>query len=344
MSAARTLALLGGPDSGKTTYISALINGLEEETITSLRIAGSATDQRGWDQLAAPLIDAQYPQRTKKAERQRLDIHLKPSQDADGQPFTLQVGDYAGEEVEDLFRNRIEGWSQTWREYAQANGLIIFVRETALRTLPHPRFATVLSEQERWAQLAGQPAVPSSSPPTARTKSTLDDPKHVFAGKVLADSERIATPQARPSDPVIIPTVLAIIELLQFIRYERGWAPGEHPPPDDTFRIGLVATAWDAVNTDWQKDGAAAYFGERLPLLEDFLHCNFAARDVYRFGLSATGGNLEEERYREAYQDENRRGYVTWRDAAGQQARSPDISIPLQWALFGDRALRPDPA
>lgn len=114
---------------------------------------------------------------------------------------------------------------------------------------------------------------------------------------------------------------------MQFIRQVRGLAPGERPPRK-SFRIALLVAAWDAVDHAWQARGAGDYLGENLPLLEDFLWSNFHREDVYRFGLSSTGGDLNGSRYRQQYNDDDAPGgFVTWTDATGQQVRASNLSI-----------------
>lgn len=341
----RALALLGGPESGKTTYLGTLVDALERESLPGLTITALPDDASAWEQLTEPLLEGRYPQRT-KAERHTLEVGLTISPVPAGHPGVslaaapaqvhLRMGDYDGEEVERLFRDRTRGWSEEWQARAHASGLLLFLRPPAIHHLPRVS-APELSETERWEWLATRVARASEPAPAAASRTAGPE---IYFGSSLADFETASPPAARPDDSVRIPTELAVIELLQFIRHVQGLAPGERPQPGG-FRIALLASAWDAVSPEWQARGAAAYLGESLPLLEDFLWSNYHESDVFRFGLSSTGGDLNEPRYRARWQ-ENQSGFVTWTDATGGVVRSSNLAIPVTWALLGDHALIPE--
>jgi len=146
----------------------------------------------------------------------------------------------------------------------------------------------------------------------------------------------------RVSDPGQVPTTLALIELLQFIRHARGLASAERPARG-TFRVGVLVAAWDALDPAWRRSGPSAYLEQEAALLEDFLWSNFHSEDVHRFGLSSTGGDLHDEAYRERYlaQSADARPFVAWNDATGAVHGEHDLGLPLCWALYGDPALPP---
>lgn len=343
----RTIAVLGGPESGKSTYLGAVVSALEDGQTPGLALDRLSEDIRAWEQLSEPLLEGAYPQRT-KAERHQLELPLELvplPQGAAGTslvneptPLALHMGDYDGEEVERLFRDRTRGWSDEWRTRAMADGLLLLLRPPALRPIRQQPMRPAPSEAEQWQWLAGR-ARPDDDTTALSAAASTPGPQNYF-GPGLVDEEVPTPPPAQPDDPVVIPTVLAIIELLQFIRHVRDLAPGERPR-HGSFRIALLVAAWDAVDQDWHSRGAAAYLGEHLPLLEDFLWSNFHEADVFRFGLSSTGGDLNDPAYRERY-GKHPGGFVTWTNARGQQVRSRNLATPLQWALFGDRALLPD--
>lgn len=321
---ARSIALLGGPDSGKSTYLGALADALESGHFDKFKLARLPSDARVLERLTEPLLDGQYPQRT-KGERFSLDLPLHyHGPDAAPLEFSLNVGDYDGEEIERLFKNRIDGWSAEWRARAEATALLLILRPDAIVPLP----------------LLGRPSR-AEQPARAPRPRYGSDPTTVF-GPGLAAEE---IPKRRPAEPdeplrIPIPTVLLLIELLQFIRHARGLAPGERPAPG-RFRVALLFSAWDAVDAAWQTRRPADYAVEHVPLLVDFLWSNFQPGDVLHFGLSATAGDLRDERHRERYLEEPR-GFVTWGDATGRVQTSADLALPIRWALFGDAAMRDD--
>ena len=321
----RTLALLGGPESGKTTYLGALVDALETDKLRGLERIHLPHDTRPLERLTEPLLDGRYPQRT-KGERFSLDLALRYRQRGEAAlDFSLGVGDYDGEEVERLFKDRIEGWSAEWRARAEASALLLILRPDAIVPLP------LLQRRAR-----------PEPPPRARRAPFGSDPATVF-GPGLAAEEVPTRRRVAPEEPIRIPipTVLALIELLQFIRHARGLAPGERPAPGG-LRVAVMFSAWDALNSSWRTRSPADYLSQHMSLLVDFLWSSFHASDVMHFGLSTTGGDLHDERHRARYL-EDPGGFVVWSDATGEVLRSPDLALPIRWALFGDAAMRDDP-
>jgi hypothetical protein len=318
----RAVSLLGGPGSGKSTYLGAVLDALLGEQTDGFTLLEEAADTTIIGQLIAPLLRGEYPTRTAADQRLACELRLGYRDLSGMLPFTLSVGDYAGEEVERLFKDRVEGWSPEWRSRAGADALLVALRPAAI--VPLPRM--------------GRQAPPPSKP--ARPFGA--DPTSVF-GLGLADAEIPERHLAAPDEAIRIPvaTVLALIELLQFIRHARGLAPGQRPR-DGRLRIGVMLTAWDAVATEWREQPPAAYLAHHVPLLVDFLRSNFLPDDVLCFGISATGGNLQDEAHRARYIDAPG-GFVAWADAHGVVQRRTDLALPLRWALFGDTSMRHDP-
>lgn len=322
----RTITLLGGPESGKTTYLGAFVDALDANQLGDIEKLREPEDARTLERLTDPLLDGRYPQRT-KGERFAVDLPLR-YRDADGgsTEFTLNVGDYDGEEVERLFRNRIDGWSAEWRARARASALLLLLRPDAIVPLPLLR-----------------PRPASAAPQSAKRHRPArfgKDPASVF-GPGLTAEEVPARRIVAASEPLRIPTMLAVIELLQFIRHARRLAPGQRPRRGD-LRIAVLLGAWDAVESSWRPRGPADYLSQHMPLLIDFLWSNFDPADVFHFGLSTTGGDLRDDAYRRRYL-ENPGGFVEHTDATGQVRRSTDLALPIRWALFGDAAMRRDP-
>lgn len=310
----RTLALLGGPDSGKTTYLGAMVLGLQRaDDAASLAIQDLGLDARGLRRLAQPLRDGKYPQRTKE-ERHTLNVELM-TQAARLPPtaFTLNIADYDGEEIERLFDHRVVPTMNEWQVRAEASGLLLFVRPAALTPL---------------RTLTKRPTAVPAAAPTPAPLVTMDP-------LVVAE---VPPPRPRaPDEPVRVPTVLGIIEVLQYLRALRGLVPGERPPLGD-LRIGILLSSWDAVEPTWQQRRPIDYLNEHTPLLMDFLWSNFAEEDIFYFGLSATGGDLAKPDHRERYRADPR-GQVYFARTGGQVESTEDLALPILWALYGDRAL-----
>lgn len=331
MSAGALVALLGGPESGKSTYLGAVTRTLETDSSPTLKLGTLPADATAYDRLSEPLLSLTYPQRT-KAERNVLELPLQSMRSGRPEQITLTMGDYDGEEIERLFNDRTRGFSMEWRARASARGLLLFVRPNALTPLPRLTPHEPLTDREK--VLALKASGDKKARPKKRRK-TEEDPDTAFGGGVKEEAR--ATRAAAPNEPVRVPTLLAVVELLQFLRHERGLDPGERPKPGE-IRIALLAAAWDSVDPAWKKKGPAAFFEEHAPLLQDFLWSNYRLEDVFYFGLSSTAGNLKDPRYQQQYR-EDPHGFVEWVDAGGRLHHTRNLALPIEWALFGDEAL-----
>lgn len=339
-ASAFSLAILGGPESGKTTYLGALADAMERVSDdTGLRLSGLPDDTTPMDRLTQPLRDATYPPHTSVGARQALEVPLRLERP--GLPttaFTLRIGDYDGEEVERLFRDRTRGWSAEWQARALASHLLLFI-QPGRRELPRLRYSEALSEQERW--LALRSGAPSPRADVSLRAAEIEPSSNLPIPDPDEHDDQLSP--AHPRDRVPVPTVLAMVELLQFIRHVRNLPPGARPPRG-SLRIALLVSAWDGVDLAWRRQGPGRYLLEHATMLEEFLWSNFHQDDVFRFGLSSTGGNLKDPTYQAKYRDDPR-GFVEWADgsARGPEGeaviqRSADLGLPLYWVLHGDRA------
>ncbi|HFE43963.1 MAG TPA: hypothetical protein ENJ18_00515 [Nannocystis exedens] len=320
----RKIALLGGPESGKSTYLGALFDALDEGKC-GLEKRGEATDARPIEQLTEPLLEGNYPQRTQLGGRASIEQPLTYCvPEGKSTEFTLSVGDYDGEEVERIFRDRVGGWSAEWQARANSSALLLFLRPSSIIPLP------LLRERA---------PMPPPAPLLAQPKPFGSEPSSVFGPGVAADEP----PPRQEGDggPLRIPTMLTLIELLQFIQRARGLFPGERPAAGQ-LRLALVLSAWDAIEEEWQEAGPKTYLHHHMPLLGDFMWSNFQVADVQIFGLSSTGGDLNDSAHKRRYMEESG-GFVEYIDVTGEINRSNDLSLPLRWALFGDAAMSGDP-
>jgi hypothetical protein len=306
------LAILGGPGSGKTTFLSALSIELQENPVARFKIVRQPKDARTLERLEEPLLDGRYPVRTsKQVDQDLLELTIRSQPPLPPLDVDLEATDYAGEQVERLFEKRHSGWSDAWKARAQARGILLFIRPPEWVGLPRL---------------------------VARQKRADDDAAPSFLGKGLPLETAPTAPEARPGDAVKLPTELAVIELLQFLREVRGMAPAERPEPG-TLRVGVLISAWDALPEDVRALGPREYVRRHAALLDQFLWSNHYDEDVQFFGLSATGGDLNDPDHRARY-NRNPEGYVTWSQPDGTVETRRDLTLPLAWALLGDDALR----
>lgn len=305
-----SLTILGGPGSGKTTYLAALVSALKDGESRFFDEPALPDDAAMLERLEDDLLDGRYPLRTPSglASTLTLDLPVKGS----AEQVTLEVSDYAGEEVERLFAQRDAGWSPAWEARANAKGILIFIRPP------------------KWAPL------PRIKPPV-RLDSGLSAPGVLFDQPALDHDTGVVIDAG---DDTRVPTELAAIELLQFLRFVRKLAPGERPARG-AVRVAVLISAWDAVDAGWRVEGPEAFMRQQAALLEQFLWSNFHQDDVRVFALSATGGDLKNADYQARYLErgaDEPGGFVAWHGEGGVQQR-PDVTLPLAWALLGDRAL-----
>lgn len=318
------VALLGGPSSGKSTYLGALVDALQMHAVEHLKMGPLPPDATAIARLPEALQDGRYPDRTSRDTRTPLVLPLMTVGELlPPTRFELRTGDYAGESVDALFQDR--QWTEEWTSWAAADALLLFLRPDA--TVPLPRPAPPLDDQARWRSLRGEAPAP---PPTRRSGL------RAALGATLAE-EAPPPPIRGPMDPVRVPTSLAMVELLQLLRHSRGLDPGERARRG-SLRVVLVVSAWDVVAPGWRERGPNALLASDFALLEDFIHCNFYPEDILRIGLSATRGDLNTEQGRERYLDDPG-GEIVWQRPDGALISTANLGLPVLWALFGDRAL-----
>jgi len=329
LSSQGTLAIIGGPESGKSTWLGSVLEAIQQGQSQVLRLppGGFPNDAHAINVLTEPLVEARYSKRTPTDQQIDLQIGLEARHAALGKRnFQLAVSDYGGEQIDVLFEHRVRGWGQPWRVRANSAGLLLFIRPDA--NLPLPRTVQI-SGGSPWS--SGLSEAPTSLRPEAGGPIT---PDQIFP--TISD-EVPDVPAPGPRDPVRVPSVLALVEMLQFLRAERGYGSGQHPPPG-VLRVAIVVSAWDAVSDEWRRKGPNHYLAEHMPLLEEFMWSNFASEDVLRFGLSATGGDLKDDTYRKKYEDDPG-GWCEWAGPGGGIKHTSEVGLPLLWTVFGDQGL-----
>ncbi len=310
MTSMRHVALIGGPESGKTTYVARLWLQLEEDLPdASLRRRGILDSFEDVNALMEPLLGGTYPQRT-KAERHALRVPLTFVGERGEEPVELFVPDYNGEEVEWLFKYRGERWTEEWERQAGATGIMIFVRPTLLKDLPE----------------LTRGHVPVGGSDDTEPQDLFDTPR------VEAEDPPQRYPD--PESAVHVPTSVNLVEVLQFVREAKGLNIGERPKPG-TLRVAVVISCWDVI-ADKAKTGPYGYVQQRLALLDDVLWSNFHPEDIRMFGLSSTGGDLRDKKFAEQYEPE-RSGYVVVQDRPDAHPRQvDDVALPVAWLIGGD--------
>lgn len=305
-----TIAFLGLPKSGKTTWLGRLWLAIDRPSLDQVQLLQKSgqPDLDALNALADPFIDAKYPAPTSFHNPPRIRTPLKWTGRRDEPFFDVVIADYSGEEVKAIHKERDPAWSTAWEERAQAASVAIFIRPEH-----HIRPTSTRLVKERML---------SSLEQAGRAASRLTDSE---GGNL--------------DGWLVVPTAVAIVELLQFFRFLRGWAPGWTPDPEQ-FRVAVLLSCWDAVPENQRAGGPAGYMRDYLGLLDDFLSTNFKPEGVRAFGVSSTGGDLTEPGFKDTYLQKYPEdwGSVSWNAPSGVR-ESVDLALPLAWLLVGEEAL-----
>jgi Double-GTPase 1 len=101
-------------------------------------------------------------------------------------------------------------------------------------------------------------------------------------------------------------------------------------------RIGVVVSCWDELPDGHNQLSPEAYIRQELPLLWQFLKARDSEGEVRFFGLSTTGGDLNNGAFRDQFLNSpDTFGYVRWNGHSGELITSNDMAEPIRWALEG---------
>jgi DNA replication protein DnaC len=73
----RSVCILGGPSSGKSTYLGAMASAVRDGATSLFRMGTLPEDIRALARLEEPLLDGRYPQRTQSAETPVLRMNME---------------------------------------------------------------------------------------------------------------------------------------------------------------------------------------------------------------------------------------------------------------------------
>lgn len=325
MTERRSLTVLGVTGAGKSTWIGALADGLFRGGVSRVALDDDhwPDDTAGIDRSREYLQTGTFPLHTSEEQRSLVELPLRLVRGPHaGETFTLKMSDYDGELIEKLFRERTQGWDDAWLRRAHADSFLLLLRHDFTKGL---------------RRLRRPPGRATRAPRAVGYDSLLAASPDELGASPLPDLSLPETPALASDDPNYVPTSLALVELLQWIRSERSLLPGAMTPLEHPIRVGVVFTAWDAVDPDWKGESPERYLAAHHALLKDYLACNFREDEVRVFALSATGGDLGDTAYRERYlASEKPCSRVWWKAPDGTLAEDPDLSVPLCWALYGE--------
>jgi hypothetical protein len=323
------LFLMGEAGSGKSTWLAALLGGLESEAVRCFEEVGAgASNKRLHRALLDRLHEGKYPERT--AETGPLEIELASTIKGLPGHFVVEAVDSPGELVRREFEARVQ--LGPWHREARLPHVVVMVRARGERP-PRLEREGEWTLAEQWERLRELRVRGDVAARPARSRGGLS-PEMIAPG--VASDVRISP---EPGDPVVVlAEEVVLIEALQLLRRAGGLEAGQRPPKGSA-RVAVMIASWDGVGDGWERRGPRAWLRERAALLDDFLACSYHAADVEVFGLSSTGGDLRDPAHQKAYLKEPG-GYVVREDVSGRPVKTSDVGLPLGWLLLGDRALQ----
>lgn len=258
MTLPSTQLVLGLPGAGKTTFIAALRHVAEVGDVPgALRLLSLGDHDEFVNSIKRQWLQCLPLGRTNPGKEQNVRLRLaKP--DGDGAAVDLEFPDLAGELIEQQWTLRRCTDSYAQRARAAA-GVLLFIHPDKVVAPTRIADANVA--------LAGLQA----------TTSAQDEPQ---------------TP-VRAYHPQAAATQVKLVELLQVLVTLR----------DDSkrFPLAVIVSAWDrvqksAVRTNTDAPAPSDWLRRFLPLFQQFLTTNSHAFEPRIFGLSAQGGDLDEDK------------------------------------------------
>lgn len=151
---------------------------------------------------------------------------------------------------------------------------------------------------------------------------------------VMEQSQALGTPippnQYVPWAPRLAPTGVQTVDLLQLLRAKPLEVPFR--------RLAIVLSAWDKVAEENRTP--KEFLAERLPLLDQYLHCRADNWDWKIYGISAQGSDYEKEKETlNAAQQTKLTAIRSLNDLAeritviGDGIESHDLTEPLSWLM-----------
>lgn len=251
------VGLLGMPGTGKSTYLGALWQIIEDDDDPSITERDVTGDRAYLQQLGDDLVAGREVQRTDVDSEDGLSLTVGFNDDQD---VALDVPDLSGEALRLLVEDRV--WHPRLIELVQsANGFLLFinVRDTELPT--RVDFIRNVLEGEGFTAEAStdDPEQPTDGDNDADDGSRFS-PRHAYLGAKLVDAlENIAGLRSR----------------------------------DNPFRLALILSAWD---TRDGKVTPGEWVAKYLAAVASWCRLNTDLVDLATFGVSAQGGRLPAER------------------------------------------------
>ena len=286
-----TVVMAGMPKTGKSTYLGALYHVLETESKESISLDVLPSARQHLEGLRGRWLRVEREGRTSSSSPVLTDLNLRTKEG--GPVLSLHWPDLSGEYFDDMVRKRsLNG--DVANILKEATAIVIFVHPDTVTQQPRIHAVNRLAEI-----LEGETSAQGN------------------AAARVGQSE----PEIVAWDPMMIPGQILVVELMQLLL--------DNQLARSISGISVVLSAWDLVASNFQSP--KEYVEKQLPLLHQFLEANAARFQFELFGVSALGGDPEEDRDRlNAEIDPVDRIQVVCEDGANAE---DGILAPIRWLI-----------
>lgn len=304
-----SVLIIGGPDAGKSNFLFRLWIAIDHGTGVLMK-DGLPSDLDYLRVGAERLLEGEFAAHTSQEVYERVVVPVRTSTAGGRSCGQLVVPDVGGEQILAICQNR--QWSRAWEELISSRcACLLFMRAGSDEVVVSLDWATCF---DTYRTVIDAPAAAEHAQVVAASGAPTSD-----------DNEEV---QGTVTD---LPTQVVLTEWLQFLRRAFTAVVGGSFRP----RVGVVVSAWDLVPVDQQPAGPEAYIKDNFPLLHQFMEGNKGQFEFEVFGVSIVAGDLaNDEEFKEAYLNGQPRdsGFVV-HSLSGQLKESPDITLPVAWAL-----------
>lgn len=254
MATGHSVLVIGLPRTGKTTFLAALWDVVETESVDgSLILESIEGDKEHLNAIRDLWANCDEMPRTRVGKEKTVSMKLRDRSSNISGHFSFP--DMDGETFEQQWTDRV--WTESYEKLVvSSDTVMLFV---------HPKKV-----------LEG--ALIRDARPLIAALPKADSTTNVVDASNVESSAEHAAPATR-----WVPTQVQVLELLQFVLRKRG---------SNRMRLGVIVSAWDMVmklgSTTPDK-----WIQERMPLLYQYLISNRESVDFRVYGVSAQGGDYK---------------------------------------------------
>ena len=312
----REILLLGLPETGKTSFLAALLHYVDapipDKNLSQYQLSSNTTYVTS---IVQNWLKGKKPERTKvtatKNAKTVADIFLEDK--ITEQKFTLHVPDFFGETFENQFSSRLIE-NEYLDQITSASGILLFIHPDKIS---QPTLIEDIKIAHKIEKLINDESGVDS---VVKNENSIHDNN--------VNIEKDANFEI-PSEPTFIiedcPTQTILVDILEtHLEFLKS-----HP-----VKLAIIISAWDLVHANAPRLSPLKWIENVLPLLYQFLLTN-PERVIFKsFGISAQGGNIENPEEVERltnFSEPSDRISVQEEDSIHKNIASPIEWILQQW-------------